>query len=146
MRECDVRIVPFIVLALGLLTVGLGLAASRSVGRGATLGGCVIVSLALYLLFADTGGLAKYAALVAFAGLLVFAGVNAGPAAWRSARSELLLVCAAILGILVSTFWTDAPSPFRTAFVIAVGVLTAAFIIVTLVRFARMALTAPRGE
>jgi hypothetical protein len=137
--------VSLIILSVGFLSLGYGLANWRSFGRGFVVGGVLQIALAAYFLLKQIGSQAQYAALGLLAILVVSAFINAGPTVWRAMRLELSLATGAIFGILLSTFWTDAPVIARQAIVVGVGLLTASFIAVTFARFGRSFLKARRA-
>jgi hypothetical protein len=137
--------VPLIIMSVGLLAVGYGLANWRSVGRGLVIGGVVQIAFAVYLLLKHIGSSTQYAALGVLAILTVWAFISAGPAVWRAIRLELSLAGGAIFGILLSTFWASAPVTAQRAIVVGVGLLTASFIAVMLFRFGRIFLKARRA-
>lgn len=127
--------VSLMIMSVGFLALGYGLANWRSFGRGLAVGGVLQIAFAVYLLLQQIGSQTQYAALGVLAILAVWAFMNAGQTVWREMRLELSLAGGAVFGILLATFWTPAPVIATRAIVVGVGILTASFIAVTLFRF-----------
>jgi hypothetical protein len=130
--------VPLIVLLLGLLGVGFGLATWRSGGRGIALAGASLASFGAYIQLEKLDSAARYGALAVLAAIALVVFTMIGRSGWRHLRIELLLAAATILAIGASQFWADGPAGIRFGLAILAGVLATLFVTVALIRFARL--------
>jgi hypothetical protein len=136
--------VPFVLLLVGLLLVGLGALSWRSAGRGAVLAGAIFVATGVYFQLKSLGSGAQYPVLAAVVVLAFYPLARGGPSAFRLLRTELLLAAATVVVVVGSLLVPDDASGIRSALGILVGVFAVAFLAVVVFRVVRMAFTAAR--
>lgn len=132
----DTGIVIF--FAFGVILLVLGLMKPHSRINGVTVAAGATISLAVYLLLERVGTLWRFIPLALWALLLGFLFLSQGRRIIRLAPLEAALICALMVAIGSSLWWSTSPTPLQRATPVFVVIALAALLATIMIRAGRL--------